>query len=262
MTPYAQEIRADFVFKPLAFWWRDATPAASDEITNGVGVKFTLISPGTFMMGSVLSVARGYGDETPQRRGAISRPFYMGVYEGARAEWTRVMDGANPSVFKGQTLPVENASWDGAISFVRKLNQKEGTEKYRLPTEAEWQYAARAGTTSAYFFGDDVGSLVTYAWFNGDSGGGTRPVGEKSPNPWGLYDIYGNVREWVQDFYGDYAGAAATDPRGPSEGSDRVGRGCGWGNAAANRRSANRYRDAPDVRGGSLGPRVAFTAGD
>jgi formylglycine-generating enzyme required for sulfatase activity len=159
-------------------------------------------------------------------------------------------------------LPVERVSWNDASSFVQKLNQKEGTEKYRLPTEAEWEYSARAGTRSAYFFGDDEGSLGTYAWFGGNSGLKTRPVGEKSPNPWGLYDIYGNVWEWVQDFYGDYAGDAATDPQGPSEGSARVNRGCGWNSTAVYCRSAYRYRYAPGIRDDNLGLRVAFTASD
>jgi formylglycine-generating enzyme required for sulfatase activity len=202
-----------FLSVSLFLLW-DAAPAVADEVTNSVGMKFTLISSGSFMMGADLNSERGYKGETPQHRVTISRPFYLGVYEVTQSEWMSVMDGANPSNFKGETLPVEQVSWDDARSFVRKLNQKEGTEKYRLPTEAEWEYAARAGTTTAYFFGDDEGSLGIYAWFGGNSGGKTRPVGGKSHNPWGLYDINGNVLEWVQDFFGYYSGSAATDPMG------------------------------------------------
>jgi formylglycine-generating enzyme required for sulfatase activity len=242
--------------------WLNVAPAASDEITNSVGIKFTLISSGEFTMGVNLNFESGADVETPQRRVTISRPFYMGVYEVTQSEWMSVMGGANPSEFKGRTLPVESVSWDDASSFVRKLNQKEGTDKYRLPTEAEWEYSARAGTTSAYFFGDGAGSLGTYAWFKDNSGGKTHWVGGKSPNPWGLYDIYGNVWEWVQDFYGDYSGAEATDPKGPSGGSARVVRGCGWFDTAVDCRSAGRDGVTPGRRDDSLGLRVAFTAGD
>jgi formylglycine-generating enzyme required for sulfatase activity len=137
-------------------------------------------------MGADLSLESGDSDEAPQHQVTISRPFYLGIYEVTQDEWTRVMGGANPSYSKGQNLPVEHVSWNDASSFVQKLNQKEGTEKYRLPTEAEWEYSARAGTKSAYFFGDDEGSLGTYVWFDGNGGGKTRPVGGKSTNPWGL----------------------------------------------------------------------------
>ncbi|MDR1165276.1 MAG: formylglycine-generating enzyme family protein [Deltaproteobacteria bacterium] len=243
------------------FFLYNAAPVASDEVTNSVGMKFTLISPGAFTMGADLNFENGDKDETPQRRVTISRPFYMGIYEVTQAEWMSVMGGANPSYFKGRTLPVETVSWDDARSFIRKLNQKEGTEKYRLPTEGEWEYSARAGTTSAYFFGDDAGSLGTYAWFGRNGGKETRPVGEKRPSPWGLYDIYGNVWEWVQDFYGDYSDAAATDPQGPSEGSTRVVRGCGWHITAVDCRSASRYGVTPESRGDALGLRLAFSAG-
>ncbi|MDR1167245.1 MAG: formylglycine-generating enzyme family protein [Deltaproteobacteria bacterium] len=244
------------------FLWCNAAPAVSDEVTNSVGMKFALISPGAFTMGADLNVENAFIWEAPQHRVTISRPFYMGIYEVTQAEWRSVMGGANPSEFKGQTLPVENVSWDDAVSFVRNLNQKEGTEKYRLPTDAEWEYSARAGTTSAQFFGGDENSLGTYAWFLDNSGDKTRPSGEKSPNPWGLYDIYGNVWEWVQDFYGDYSSDAATDPKGPSEGSYRVNRGCGWDSPSGDCRSAKRFRNTPDYRYGNLGLRVAFTVGD
>jgi formylglycine-generating enzyme required for sulfatase activity len=244
------------------FLWHNAAPAASDVGTNSVGMKFTLIFPGSFTMGADLGFERGREDEAPQRLVTISRPFYIGIYEVTQDEWARVMGGANPSHFQGRTLPVEMVSWDDARSFVRKLNQKEGTEKYRLPTEGEWEYSARAGTSSAYFFGDDEGSLGTYAWFVGNSGDRTRPVGGKSPNPWGLYDIYGNVWELVQDFYEDYSGAVATDPQGPAEGSLRAIRGCAWDCGDFRCRSARRGWSGPGYRDDTIGLRVAFTPGD
>ncbi|MDR1166672.1 MAG: formylglycine-generating enzyme family protein [Deltaproteobacteria bacterium] len=244
------------------FLWHAVAPAAAEEAINSVGVKFTLISPGSFTMGADLNAESVFKDDTPQHRVTISRPFYMGVYEVTQAEWTRVMGGANPSRFEGRSLPVESVSWDDVSSFVRRLNEKDETEKYRLPTEAEWEYCARAGTTSTYFFGDDVGSLGTYAWYDINSGYKTRPVGGKSPNPWGLYDIYGNVWEWVQDFLGEYSGAAATDPKGPSEGSFRVIRGCGWDISDTPCRSAFRYGHSPETRSDTIGLRLAFTEGD
>ncbi|MDR1166673.1 MAG: formylglycine-generating enzyme family protein [Deltaproteobacteria bacterium] len=225
-------------------------------------MKFKLIPSGSFTMGADLNIESREDYETPQRRITLSKPFYMGIYEVTQAEWTIVMGGANPSKFKGRTLPVEQVSWDDSRSFIRKLNQKEGTEKYRLPTEAEWEYCARAGTTSAYFFGDDNGSLGTYAWLDSNSGDKTHPSGEKEPNPWGLYDIYGNVYEWVQDYWGDYSDAPATDPSGPWIGLYRVVRSCGWDSASIYCRSAFRFRGPSDLRFGDLGLRLAFTAGD
>jgi formylglycine-generating enzyme required for sulfatase activity len=177
-----------------------------------------------------------------------------------QAQWEAVM-GENPSKFKGRSNPVENVSWDDIQVFIKRLNQKEGTNKYRLPTEAEWEYAARAGTTSAYSFGDDADSLGRYAWYDGNSGDKTHPVGQKQPNPWGLHDMHGNIKEWVQDWYDQdyYAKSPARDPRGPSGGLFRVLRGGGWIDDAEDLRSA--YRDSifPNIR--HYGFRLAFSLG-
>ncbi|MDR3037724.1 MAG: formylglycine-generating enzyme family protein, partial [Candidatus Adiutrix sp.] len=193
-------------------------------------------------------------------------------------QWQTVM-GSNPSNFRGQTNPVENVSWNDVQEFIRKLNQKEQKKEgheYRLPTEAEWEYAARAGTKATYFFADDAKplgnyalntTLGNYAWYKMNSEGITHPVGGKKPNPWGLYDIYGNVWEWVQDWYAEYPAGAVTDPQGPSAGVDRVYRGGSWGqwsgfNNIEDCRSAYRGSLDPDNRGDfDLGFRLAFSPG-
>ena len=146
-----------------------------------------------------------------------------------QGQWQAVM-GSNPSQFTGDpNRPVENVSWDDVQEFIRRLNAREGGATYRLPTEAEWEYAARAGTTTRWSFGDDASQLGRYAWHDGNAGGQTHPVGQLQPNPWGLYDMHGNVWEWVQDWYGKYASGTAVDPAGPSSGSYHVFRGGGWG---------------------------------
>jgi formylglycine-generating enzyme required for sulfatase activity len=160
--------------------------------------------------------------------------------------------GTNPSRFKGESKrPVEQVSWEDAQEFIRKLNAKEGGTKYRLPTEAEWEYAARAGSTTAYSFGDDVTQLGEYAWYDQNAGNTTHPVGQRKPNAWGLYDMHGNVWEWVQDWYGAYAAATVTDPQGPASGSDHVFRGGGWSISAGPCRAAYRY-------GAPYGHRLAY----
>lgn len=166
----------------------------------------------------------------------------------------------NPSDFKGNDLPVETVSWNDTQEFIRQLNAKEGGGKYRLPTEAEWEYAARAGTTTAYSFGDDASELGEYAWYDRNSGGKTHPVRGRKANGWGLYDMHGNVWEWVQDWYGEYTGstadAPAVDPTGPVSGAARVIRGGGWGNSARDCRSSHRVSVGPGLRAPGVGFRV------
>jgi formylglycine-generating enzyme required for sulfatase activity len=168
--------------------------------------------------------------------------------------------GSNPSGFKGQNSPVENISWDDAQEFVRRLNQREGHDRYRLPTEAEWEYAARAGLDgSAYSFGDNALELDEYAWHYPRSKE-THPVGQKKPNSWGLYDMHGNVWEWTQDWYKTYyAASALIDPAGPPSGVDRVYRGGSWRVRFGYCRVAYRNHRPPDFRGNSLGFRLALS---
>jgi len=163
---------------------------------NSIGMKLVWIPPGTFQMGS----DDGKYNEKPIHTVKISKGYFMGKYEVTQEQYQKVMR-TNPSEFKGyDNLPVETVSWNDAVKFCENLTQKEG-KTYRLPTEAEWEYACRAGTTSKYSFGDSESQLVDYAWCNQNSGGGTHPVGTLKPNAWGLYDMHGNVWEWCQDWY-------------------------------------------------------------
>lgn len=229
--------------------------------TNTIGMEFVLISAGSFMMGCDKNFEDCYDRETPEHRVNITKPFYLGKYEVTQTEWVAVM-GSNPSKFKGKNNPVENISWNDAQEFILMLNQKEGGKKYRLPTEAEWEYAARAGTITAYSYGNDERQLEKYAWYDEDvSKGRSHPVGQLQPNPWGLHDMHGNVYEWVQDWFGDYTSTSKTDPQGPGSGEYRVLRGGGWSNNAEDCRSAIRSGDRPVSRSEDYGLRLAFSPG-
>jgi formylglycine-generating enzyme required for sulfatase activity len=222
---------------------------------------FRLIKPGTFLMGSPESESGRWGSED-QHEVTLTRPYYLGVYPVTQEEYERVM-GSNPSHFKGKRHPVDSMSWEEAMAFIAKLNalpsEKSLDRLYRLPTEAEWEYACRAGTTTAYSYGASVSELGKYAWYDKNSGSTTHPVGEKLPNGWGLYDMHGNVWELCADWYGDYPNTAVTDPTGPTRGSYRVIRGGGWGIDAADCRSAYRSGRSPDRRRNSLGFRLALS---
>jgi formylglycine-generating enzyme required for sulfatase activity len=231
---------------------------AEKTYINSLGMEFTLIPAGSFTMGADKNFEDADDDETPQHRVSISRPFYLGAYEVTQAQWTAVM-GNNPSSFKGLSNPVEMVSWDDVQAFIQRLNAKEGHNRYRLPTEAEWEYAARAGTTGAYSFGDDEDSLGRYAWYWDNSGEKTHLVGQKQPNAWGLYDMYGNVWEWVQDCYEKYSSSSVTDPKGPSSGSYRVRRGGSWGRFARDCRAAYRNRNWSIIRRNDIGFRLALS---
>jgi formylglycine-generating enzyme required for sulfatase activity len=238
--------------------------ATADDLastyTNSIGMKFVLIPAGTFMMGADKDFEEAYDFELPRHQVTISKPFFLGVYEVTQQQWKDVM-GNNPSKFKGRDNPVETVSWEDVQEFIKHLNQKEGHSRYRLPTEAEWEYAARAGSTSTYFFGDNKSQLGDYAWYEDNSGQETHPVGEKRSNAWGLYDMIGNVWEWAQDRFGDtyYANSPSSDPTGPISGASCVVRGCGWINAARNCRSASRARIASAGRDKHFGFRLALS---
>ncbi len=218
---------------------------------------FVLIPAGEFMMGS----ENGRSDEKPVHKVTISRSFEMGKYQVTQAQWEAVMGDKwwaknNPSHFKGAKLPVESVSWDDAQEFIEKLNAKNDGYIYRLPTEAEWEYACRAGST-----GDYAGDLDGMAWYDSNSANKTHPVGEKKPNAWGLHDMHGNVWEWCMDWYSSdyYSQSPSTDPSGPSTGSVRLVRGGSWSGDARDCRSANRDGCAPTIRGDNLGFRLVRT---
>ncbi|MGA3208894.1 MAG: formylglycine-generating enzyme family protein [Syntrophales bacterium] len=216
-----------------------------------LGAKFVLIPAGTFLMGK----------SGNQHQVTISQAFYMQTTELTQGQWKRLM-GSNPSHFSscGDDCPVEMVSWHDVQDFIRKLNRQEGTDKYRLPTEAEWEYAARsggrqeeyAGTSSESNFGD-------YAWYFANSDSKTHSVGQKRPNALELYDMSGNVWEWVQDGYGNYPSNHVTDPAGPSSGSRAVNRGGSWGNFAQLCRTAFRSSYTLSSRSAYLGFRLART---
>jgi len=233
---------------------------------------FVLINGGTFIMGNPSS-EQGCSDSEVQHQVTVSS-FYMSRYEVTQKEYQEIM-GTNPSAFKGDNLPVEQVSWYDAVEYCNARSQKEGltpaytingtdvtwnrnANGYRLPTEAEWEYACRAGTTTAYSTGASISDNT--GWYDANSGNTTHPVGQKPPNAWGLYDMHGNVYEWCWDWYGDYPTTAQTDPVGASSGSGRVARGGGWGGSAQDVRSAYRLDITPSLRSASLGFRLVRNA--
>ena len=211
------------------------------DLGGGVKMEFVLIRPGSFMMGTREGVPGEFADEKPAHRVRITQPFYLGKYEVTQEQWDSVM-ADNPSQFKGSRLPVENVSWEEAQTFLEKLEAKTG-RKFALPTEAQWEYACRAGTVTRYSFGDNDANLGDYAWFGDNSEGITHPVGEKRPNGWGLYDMHGNVWEWCADGYGPYRGNNTLPPQGPPVGTLHAIRGGAWNNPANGLRSSNRNSD-------------------
>jgi formylglycine-generating enzyme required for sulfatase activity len=228
-------------------------------MTNSIGMKLVYIQPGEFQMGS----NDGGNFENPLHTVKITKGFYMGVYEVTQEQYQKVM-GTNPSNFKGEdNLPVEAVSWDNAFEFCKKLSQKEG-KTYRLPTEAEWEYACRAGTTTKFSFGDDESQLGDYAWYIQNSGMNmkTHPVGEKKPNAWGLYDMAGNVWEWCQDWYAKdwYSKGPAENPLNESYGdkNSRVIRGGSWGGGSVLCRVSIRGSYGPILRSDYIGFRVVL----
>jgi formylglycine-generating enzyme required for sulfatase activity/predicted Ser/Thr protein kinase len=223
------------------------------DLGNGVPMELVLIPAGEFVMGS--PKGQGPRDEHPRHRVRISKPFYIGTCEVTQGQYQAV-EGTNPSYFKpglftrsllGKTadmsLPVERVSYLDALEFCRKLSSKVG-RAIQLPTEAQWEYACRAGSAGQYCFGDSKRDLKDYGWCGG-FGGNTRPVGKKCPNHFGLYDVHGNVWEWCKDWYGSYASGDQTDSAGPSSGRYRVLRGGSWLSYACNCRSSSRIGYSP-----------------
>ncbi len=240
----------------------EVLPDESDlprEFTNSIGMKFVLIEPGELIMGS--------DDEKSPHLVAITQPFYLGVYPVTQAEFQAVR-GTKPSHFTGNArLPVEQVSWNDAVACAQKLSQLSAELSreltYRLPTEAEWEYACRAGSTGKWCFGDQESQLGDYAWFAGNSANRTHPVGEKKPNAWDMHDMHGNVWEWCQDCYDADAYKARSgisqDPFVES-GAFRVIRGGSWIYDSAGCRSAFRNSYDPTDRTSSSGFRLALSS--
>jgi formylglycine-generating enzyme required for sulfatase activity len=260
----------------------DSSDAAESEppsqqpmeiLANSVGMRMVLVPAGEFLMGSPASDSHARSWEMPQHRVRITRPFYLGIHPVTQQEYEQVM-GDNPSNFKGDArLPVENASWLDAVQFCNRLSERESlapcyridgddvtvvdVEGLRLPTEAEWEYACRAGTTTKWYCGDAENGLGEVAWYGANSGGKTHPVGKKKPNAWGLFDMHGNVWEWCEDWYREYPAEEVTDPQGPSQTPDRVLRGGSCRGVAWHCRAAFRDGYGPRSRFDFLGFRVA-----
>jgi len=275
----------NIVLKPL--------PAAKEgkTFTNSIGMKFVLIPAGTFTMGSPTD-EQGREDDERQHRVTLSKPFYMQATEVTVGQWRSFIQktgfktdaetkgGAwiwtgkkwekkagyywdNPGFSQSEDNPVTCVSWNDVQEFIKWLDRKEG-KTYKLPTEAEWEYACRAGSNAAFANGGIADlkcghdpNLDDMGWYCGNSGEKTRPVAQKKPNAWGLYDMHGNVWEWCKDWYGDYPDGSVTDPKGPSSGTFRVLRAGGWGNVARGCRSALRGRSNPDNLSGDIGFRLA-----
>jgi formylglycine-generating enzyme required for sulfatase activity len=243
-----------------------------ETITNSIGMKLVLIPKGTFMMGSPER------EDEPQHQVTISKDYYLGVTEVTQGQYEKVI-GENPSRFQKSSrfqefrvrgsdtsmYPVEDVWWKEAEEFCKKLSdlpeEKKAGRVYRLPTEAEWEYACRAGSKSAYSFGEGSKSLGDYAWFDQNSNRQTHPVGEKKANAWGLYDMHGNVWEWCSDWYGQYPKGAVSDPVGTRESSNRVFRGGSWYDHFEYCRSARRLGYFPSGRD-DFGFRVALSSSE
>jgi formylglycine-generating enzyme required for sulfatase activity len=234
--------------------------------TNSIGMKFVRIPAGEFTMGSP-NTEKGRGDDEIRRKIIFSKALYLGVVPVTQEQWQTIM-GDNPSYFKGEkNLPLEQISWRDCQTFCQKLSAKD-KKLYRLPTEAEWEYACRAGTTTPYHFGATLST--EQANYNGNFTYGpgkkglyrekTTPVGSFPANAWGLYDMHGNVWQWCHDWHGGYSNQEFIDPRGPKAGKNRVLRGGSWGSHPIFCRSANRNFADPDARTEFYGVRVCFSA--
>jgi formylglycine-generating enzyme required for sulfatase activity len=236
------------------------------DLSKGVKLELVLIPAGEFLMGSPDSDKDARSNEKPQHLVRITKPFYLGKYLVTQEQWEAVFIGDNPSHFKGPNNPEETVTWEDCQQFLHVLNNQQGNPQgeFVLPTEAQWEYACRAGSKTRYCFGDDESKLGDYAWYIANSDEKTHPAGEKKPNAWGLYDMHGNVWEWCQDWYGEeyYKESPTDDPTGPATGSNRVIRGGIWSLPRWNCRSANRYGDLPGRRDDQLGFRVALVPAD
>ena len=233
-----------------------ALAGVNATVTNATGMKFARIEPDVFIMGSPSDEVDRKDAEAPHVV-TITQPFYLGVYEVTQVEYEKVM-GSNPSKEKSPNLPVDHITWHDAVAFCEKLSATDPKFDYRLPTEAEWEYACRAGTRTRHYWGEDSdrSQIGDYAFYKANGDGKTHEVGQKRPNPWGLYDMNGNVWEWCQDWMAPYDPAQKLDPKGPSAGDQKVCRGGCWAYDAARCRSAERNEAPADSVHPNLGMRV------
>ena len=235
-----------------------ANPSPGQLWTDSNGIEFSWIPPGSFLMGSPEDETGRGPDEGPTREVRIIEGFWLGIHEVTQGTWERVM-GDNPSTFDecGEGCPVETVSWNDVRLFISRLNGSTSLPGYRLPSEPEWEYAARAGRGAPrYSF------LEAIAWYQGNASGTPHPVGLKDPNPWGIHDMLGNVWEWCADSYQAYPGGLADNSRGPEGGVKYVRRGGSWSSDSRFCRAACRSRHTPDSRFSSLGFRLVFSSSE
>ena len=224
---------------------------------RGVSFEMVRVEGGTFRMGATSEQGSDVWDNEKPVHSVTLSGYYIGKTEVTQALWKAVM-GSNPSKFIGDNLPVEMVSWDDCQEFIRELNALTG-QNFRLPTEAEWEFACRGGNNSRGYKYSGSNNLGSVAWYNGNSGNKTHPVGTKAPNELGIYDMSGNVWEWCADWYGDYSSGAQTNPTGPYGGSNRVYRGGSWNYDVGRCRSSNRDFYYPWIRDIILGLRLALS---
>ena len=229
----------------------------SIPVKNGISIDMVKVEAGTFMMGATSEMKDPYDNEKPVHQVTLTNDYYMGMYEVPQALWEAVM-GSNPSEYKGDNLPVEMVSWNDCQEFISKLNSLTG-RKFRLPTEAEWEYAARGGKKSRGYQYSGNSNISDVAWYDGNSGSKPHPVGTKQANELGIYDMSGNVYEWCSDWYGSYSSSSQTNPTGADSGSGRVVRGGSWYDFAWGCRLSYRGSITPFYRGNDLGLRLALS---
>ena len=245
---------------------------ADQGMTNSIGMKLLPIAKGKFQMGSLFR-EEGYRLAEQRHEVTLTRDYYLGAFEVTQAQYAKLM-GNNPSKFQGDMIdnvdssnhPVDRVSWEDAVEFCKRLSElpeeRSAGRVYRLPTEAEWEYACRSGSSAPFGFGG-LELANDYGWFNSNSNGLSQPVGQKDMSDWGLYDMHGNVMEWCSDWAGDYPEDAVSDPTGPKEGYSRMIRGGAWLTGAAGSKSGNRaFHFPPDTRSDYVGFRVALSPAD
>ena len=229
----------------------------SIPVKDGISIDMVRVEAGTFTMGATPEMKDPWDDEKPTHQVTLTNDYYIGKYEVTQALWKAVM-GKNPSKFKGDNLPVEQVNWKDCQEFLSKLNNTTG-KKFRLPTEAEWEYAARGGKKSRGYQYSGSNNISDVAWYEDNSGSKTHTVGSKQANELGIYDMSGNVWEWCHDWKGSYSSSSQVNPTGANSGSYRVGRGGSWRHAARGCRSSYRNNSTPDNRNDSLGLRLILS---
>ncbi|WP_337949513.1 formylglycine-generating enzyme family protein [Prevotella sp.] len=263
LTKEAMAIQQSTVSQPIVAQQPVVQPMVTNgdiisiPVKDGISIDMVRVEAGTFTMGATAEMKEPYDWEKPTHRVTLTNDYYIDKYEVTQVLWQAVM-GNNPSKFKGDNLPVEKVSWDDCQEFISKLNRITG-KTFRLPTEAEWEYAARGGKKSRGYQYSGSNNLSDVAWYGDNSGNKTHAVGTKQPNELGIYDMSGNVWEWCQDLYGRYSSYSQTNPTGANNGLYRMNRGGSWGVNAWNCRSSGRDNITPGSRYNYLGLRLVLS---